>query len=377
MEASRSFTLFWALAWLFQVFWTAADAAAIDDGLAKRASSSFCLITVTSTRTTTIVPTTTLEYQIISGEIVYDITSTNSAVPQLTPTTIYPKTVFTNGATSTSTVILIPSTTIGSYLTVTSTAPAGFLPIGDTLPKTPLTQRNAKRGLGPLCIATATVTKTVPGTSTFTATTVTTLTGILYAFEPFSTTVDNSGIARIQQTFYPTYTGYRTVRANTARTITTSYATTVFSTVTLPTQSFTGTTTTSYLACDANNIDYGGEEIAGVNRFDKVAYWALTATEIIPANFTTPDGRYSDVAGCCKAAFEYGGVAYWQYSPSDNTCRVARVAQDNTCVQADRNLTAEFTYPPSPTAGIVGNGVCGRFTDGYYVPPPPESSAAA
>jgi hypothetical protein len=166
------------------------------------------------------------------------------------------------------------------------------------------------------------------------------------------------------------------VRANTPRTVTTSYATTIFSTVTLPTQTFIATTTTRYLACEQNNLDFGGYPIDGIDRFDMVGYWALTATTIIPANFSTPDGL-TNIAACCQAAFDYGGVAYWQFDPADYTCRVSRVADDNTCNQAANNLTGKFTYPPSPTAGIVGNGVCGRYTNAYYVPPPPQQSTAA
>jgi hypothetical protein len=168
------------------------------------------------------------------------------------------------------------------------------------------------------------VTKAVLATTTtVTATSVTSLTGEEHIFEPFSTTVDDYGLRQITSTFYPTYRGYLTVYVFTPRTVTTSFGTIVFSTVTLPAQTVTGTTTT----------------------------------------------------GCCRAAFDYGGVAYFQ---SDNArCRVWRVAENKMCVQSANNITGEVvsvggTLPD--TAYYTGNGVCGQIVDAKDYSPAPSPS---
>jgi hypothetical protein len=375
MKGNRCSVLVWALVWLLlapiQVTYTAVGTAKVNNGpgqyissttkSGKSASTTSCLLSVTFTKTTTVIPTTTLVYEINSGEVYMRVTETNDAVAQLTPTTIYPRTVFTTAATSTSTVFYTPSSIIGTFLTITVPTSKGFMPIARTLPKKP-----AKRALGPLCIATTTVTRTVPNPfSTVTATSVTTLTGQFYVFEPFSTTFDDYGVSALISTFFPGYTGYQTVRAKPPRTITTSYSTTVFRTITLPTQTVTATTTTLYEACQSNNLDFG--ETIPVEGVADNPWWAATTPTIIPAGITPFDGY--DV--CCKAAFDYGGVAYYQYVPADLSCRVWRVADNNTCVQSATNITAALGS--NLGTRVVGNGACGQITGTYYIPPTPDS----
>jgi hypothetical protein len=379
MKTPSCSALIYLLTWLLlaptQVIGAAVGATSVNSGQPSSTtfrtgtSSISCFFTLTSTLTTTVPSTTTLVYQIDSGYPVLRVTTTNDAVPQLTPTTVYRSTVFTTAATSTSTILYTPTSVVGNFRTYTVPSPSGFRPIIDTLPNTKVGETQVKRalGLGPLCFATTTVMKTVLVTSTtVTATSVTTLTGEEYIFEPFSTTVDDYGLRQITSTFYPTYRGYHTVYALTPRTVTTSFGTTVFTTVTLPTQTVTGTTTTVYQACGERNRNYGAYKANQLA--DPSKLWVMTAPTDIPADLSTEDG-------CCRAAFDHGGVAYFQ---SDNgRCRVWRVAENNMCVQSANNITGEVvpvggTLPA--VAYYTGNGVCGQIVDVKDYSPAPSPS---
>jgi hypothetical protein len=82
------------------------------------------------------------------------------------------------------------------------------------------------------------------------------------------------------------------------------------------------------------------------------------------------DAGLLDRAGCCKAAFDLGGVAYFQWVLDDDFgCRVWRIANNNTCVQSAANFTGELTTFPNTLADYTGNGVCGQITDTVYVAP--------
>lgn len=280
------------------------------------------------------------------------------------PSTVYPTTVYTNAATSTATVIITPTTTIGAYSTVRIPTPSGFRNIQDTLPGwydeglgSP-DPANKKRQAG--CVATVSVTKTVYASTTLTATTVTTLTGAIYAYPQENTKFDQAGGAA----FGATYTGPVTTTATTPRTITTSYQTTVTTTVVLPLQTVTGTTSTIYEVCRTQNQAIAQTSPAAPSG------GSCLLTNTAPIKL---DGYFGSAYDCCAAAVEYGGVAFWQYNPLG--CQVQRAPNvtDNNCVQA--NYGASVNYFGSCGAGnsgllsrLTGNGLCGQVDAAVLYP---------
>jgi hypothetical protein len=124
-------------------------------------------------------------------------------------------------------------------------------------------------------------------------------------------------------------------------------------------------TVTVYInpACNDNDNNYADTPPA------PGSFFHLTAEEVIDAS--TIGSGYPQI-DCCEAAYRLGGVAYWQISYVDRSCRVQRVAQNNTCFQAAHNYTipTQDYAQPAPMAVWTGNGVCGRITNTTYAPAP-------
>jgi hypothetical protein len=171
-----------------------------------------------------------------------------------------------------------------------------------------------------------------------------------------STTYDVVGFSEFARTF--TNDGASYITATTPRTITT-YLATFETTVVLPTQYDAGRNISIYAACQ--NVNFAGRVLYGSRPFDSYLL-ADTAQERVA-------GFIPRAYDCCAAAFELGGVGFWQWSPRSNSCFVHRVATSNdACVQSAHNFDVNHAGPVSPAnerqygGRVTGNGVCGRVT---------------
>jgi hypothetical protein len=171
-----------------------------------------------------------------------------------------------------------------------------------------------------------------------------------------STTYDLVGFSNFAQTF--TNDGGSYITVTTPRAITTYLATTE-TTVVLPTQYDAGRNISIYAACQT--VNFAGRVVYDSGPFDSYLL-KDTAQERV-------GGAFQRAYDCCAAAFELGGVGFWQWSPQSNSCFVHRVATSNdACVQSAQNFDVSHAGPVSPAneqqygGRVTGNGVCGRVT---------------
>jgi hypothetical protein len=278
-----------------------------------------------------------------NGVLGYQTFSIARDFGEYTPTTVYPTTRYViTGSTFTTTLSYTPSTTL-----VTLSVPADFLPIEDTLPGVSKRGIQARAALPQaFCAQTTTLVKTATASSTLTSTKATTLSIIYNRSNPFDISFKPPGDDPIwNQPPRPPVTVTKTAPL----TVTTD----------------SSATATVYVnpACNIDSSNFAEYAPA------PGSFFHLTAEQIIDAS--TIGSGYAQI-DCCEAAYRLGGVAYWQISYVDNSCRVHRVAKDNTCSQAAHNFTlpTQDYAQPAPMATFSGNGACGRITDTIYAPAP-------
>lgn len=347
----------------------------------KRFSSTRigCLSSTISV-TVTVTPTpTTITYQIdhltatifdgLGGPTDFDGPGTSGfsptvVNPQFVPTTIYPGTVSVTAAdTTTVTVLVTPTFILGGVTTITVDTPSGFVPIRSSLPGVtaepgsfgidPIQKRDHAAAQSP---CTTTITETVTSLAKqVTATTVTTLSGVGVLFLQQNTLLDSAGYS----SFLATYPGPITVTATAPLTIT-DFLNTATTTVMLPTQTVTSSTTV-YAACTTNNIG-----VAYRDRSDGSDYF-LTLNDTKLATVSTLKLTWTDSAyDCCVAALDWFYVAYWQWSPQEQgACYVTasetgcRDGQDAVVVAAAPAGSTNATRVPV----LTGNAQCGMVAD--------------
>jgi hypothetical protein len=312
------------------------------------------------TVTTTIRPSpTTITYAIDHGSTtVKDFELTPSI--QEKPVTLYtggPLTAVTAKDPLIFTSFDTPTKTFGPLQTVGVGTPAGFTPIGISLPKASLAAKylqrrdaNAGANLG-AATACITFTKTVTvSASRATATTVTTLTGTIYQF--YTDKYDNVGFSSIKATYTGPSTAYITgTLTYTVHTVATE------TTVTLPTQTTTVSATSVYAACATDNF---------VNVYQNSSSGKI--------NSMTPDNRLLDTGGafysdeaastveCCVRSYSYPNIAYWQYNEyQDAHGQCVMVNATECCSAVGRsNYTVKVYGPEQRYADDYGSWVTGN-----------------
>jgi hypothetical protein len=305
------------------------------------------------TVTDTIRPSpTTITYAIDHGSTtVKDFELTPSI--QDKPVTLYtggPRTVVTAKDPLTFTSFDTPTKTFGPLQTVSVGIPAGFTPIGSSLPQGSLAakylqRRDANAGANvSAATACATFTKTVTvSASRVTASTVTTLTGTIYQF--YTDKYDNVGFSSIKATYTEPSTAYITgTLTYTIHTVATE------TTVTLPTQTTTVSATSVYAACATDNF---------VNVYQNSSSGKI--------NFMTPDNRLLDTGGafysgeaksameCCVRSYSYPDIAYWQYNEYQDAY--------GQCVMVNATQSCNAAGTSNYTVKVYG--VEQRYADDY------------